>query len=183
VYGEGLDATEDKPYQHSEPYATSKICQGYAVLSYIDTYDMNIVMSHSCNIFGYDPMSNRIMPNVIKKCLQGKSPLIFTNDETIREYVYVDDALSAFQELMDDDKYIGSHNISTGWVYNQKDIVLEILKQFSGLEPKYMKADLPAQIEVQSLKSNRWEWKPSFTFESAIAATIDGFKKYKTDWM
>jgi nucleoside-diphosphate-sugar epimerase len=67
-------------------------------------------------------------------------------------------------------------------VYNQKDIVLKILENFDGLESEYVESELPAQIEKQSLKSVRWDWKPTWQFEDAIKATIEGFKKYKNDW-
>jgi CDP-glucose 4,6-dehydratase len=182
VYGEGLEATEDRPYQHSEPYGTSKACQGFIAYTHMETYDMNIVMSHCCNVFGYDPFSNRIVPNVVKKCLRGQSPWIFTNDDTIREYVYVEDKVAAIEALMNDKSKKGSYNISTGWVYNQKDIVLKILENFDGIEPEYVESDLPAQIDKQSLKSNRWDWKPKWKFDDALKASIDGFRKYKNDW-
>ena len=114
---------------------------------------MNIVISHCCNVFGYDPYSNRIVPNVVKKCLKGQSPWIYTNDDSIREYVYVEDKVAAIESLMNDYDKKGSFNILTGWVYNQKDIVLKILEHFEGIEPKYVEADVPSQIEQQSLKS------------------------------
>jgi CDP-glucose 4,6-dehydratase len=182
VYGEGLDATEDKPYQPGEPYAASKCCQGFIVHSFINTYDMNIVMSHSCNVFGFDPNSNRIVPNVVKSCLKGKNPKIFTNDDSVREYVYVEDVVSAFKRLMNEDEHRGSRNISTGWVYNQKDIVLKILEHFESLEPEYVEGKVPSQIGMQSLKSTRWDWKPEWSFDSAIKATIDKFALYSGDW-
>jgi CDP-glucose 4,6-dehydratase len=182
VYGEGLDATEERRYQYSEPYGTSKACQGFIAHSHIDTYGMNIVMSHSCNVFGYDPYSNRIIPNVIKKCLKGQSPLIFTNDDSIREYVYVEDKVDAILSLLNDYSKVGSYNISTGWVYNQKDIVLKILENFDGIEPTYVEAEVPAQIVKQSLKSVRWEWKPTWNFDNALKTTIELFKKYRSDW-
>lgn len=182
VYGEGLDATEEKSYQFSEPYGTSKACQGFVANSHMETYGMNIIMSHCCNVFGYDPYSNRIVPNVVKKCLRGQSPLIFTNDDSIREYVYVEDKVAAIESLMNDNSKKGSFNISTGWVYNQEDIVLKILKNFDGIEPEYVESDLPAQIKKQSLKSVRWDWKPKWNFEEALKKTIEDFKKYKDDW-
>ena len=182
VYGEGLDATEERRYQHSEPYGTSKACQGFVASTHMETYGMNIVMSHCCNVFGYDPYSNRIIPNVIKKCLKGQSPLIFTNDDSIREYVYVEDKISAIESLMNDYDKKGSFNISTGWVYNQKDIVLKILEYFDGIEPTYLEAEVPSQIEKQSLKSTRWDWKPSWNFDDALEKTIEQYKKYRNDW-
>lgn len=181
VYGEGLGSTEDTPYEPTEPYGASKCCQGFIVESYIRTYGMNIVMSHSCNVFGYDPFSNRIFPNVIKKCLRNESPLIFTNDDSVREYVYVEDLLDAFQILMDNDEHKGPRNISTGWIYNQKDVVLKVLEHFS-LEPKYVEGEIPPQIEKQSLASVKWDWEPSHTFQESIALTIERFKSFRTDW-
>ncbi|MHA1903102.1 MAG: NAD-dependent epimerase/dehydratase family protein [Candidatus Thorarchaeota archaeon] len=182
VFGEGLESTEDKPYTHSEPYATSKCAQGLVALSFMDTYGLDIVMSHSCNIFGYDPYSNRIFPNVIKTCLKGKNPLIFTNDDTTREYVFVEDILDALIELASNTKYKGPYNISTNWVFNQKDIVLKILEHFESLEPKYVEGKLPQQIQEQSLSSIRWDWKPKVSFEDSISETIARFKKYRDDW-
>jgi nucleoside-diphosphate-sugar epimerase len=182
VYGEGLDATEDVRYTHSEPYATSKACQGFLTHSHIETYGMNIVMSHCCNVFGYDPYSNRIIPNVVKKCLKGQSPLIFTNDDSIREYVFVEDKVSAIGALMNDSNKKGSYNISTGWIYNQKDIVLKILENFKGLEPTYAEGDIPQQIDKQSLKSIKWDWQPEWNFEDALKATIKSFEQYRSDW-
>jgi CDP-glucose 4,6-dehydratase len=182
VYGEGFESTEEGCYQFSEPYGTSKACQGFVANSHMETYGMNIVMSHCCNVFGYDPFSNRIVPNVVKKCLRGKSPWIFTNDDSIREYVYVEDKVAAIESLMNDHTKKGSFNISTGWVYNQKDIVLKILEHFDGIEPEYVESELPSQIDKQSLKSVRWDWKPSWKFEDALMTTIDSFKKYRNDW-
>jgi dTDP-glucose 4,6-dehydratase len=148
----------------------------------METYGMNIVMSHCCNVFGYAPFSNRIAPNVVKKCLRGQSPLILTNEGSIREYVYVEDKVTAIESLMNDDSKKGSFNTSTGWIFNQKDIVLKILENFDGLEPEYLESDLPAQIDKQSLKSVRWDWKPTWKFEDALKVTIEGFRKYRNDW-
>lgn len=181
VYGEGLLLDEDVPFTHSEPYATSKACQGLIVRSCVETYDMDIVMPHSCNIYGYDPYSNRIVPNTVIKCLTGQSPLIFTNDDSIREYIYIDDLLNALTTLMNSDR-VGSHNIVTGDVMNQREVVLEILKHFPDLEAKYMEVDLPPQIEKESLASTRWDWEPEHTFEEGIAKTIQSFKDYDIDW-
>jgi CDP-glucose 4,6-dehydratase len=182
VYGEGLNASEDQHYLPTEPYATSKCCQGFVVQSFIETYGMNIAMSHSCNVFGYDPYSNRIFPNVVKKCLQGQSPLIFTNDESIREYIFIEDLLDAFERLMTEDGHVGARNISTGWIFNQKDIVLKILEHFPELEPIYAEGDIPLQINKQSLTSNRWDWKPKWSFDDSVAETIKKFSKYHLDW-
>lgn len=181
VYGERLGATVEDPYQPSEPYATSKICQGFIARSYIDTYNMNIVIPHSCNVFGYDPYSNRIFPNTIKACLKGKSPVIFTNDHSTREYIYIDDLVKALQTLMAGD-YQGPYNIATGWVYNQEQIVKMVLNYFLDLKPKYVKAKLPPQIQEETMKMTAWDWRLEWSMDDAIEYTIAKFREYRGDW-
>jgi len=183
VYGEKLGATVEDPYQPSEPYATSKICQGFIAWSYIDTYGLDVIIPHSCNAFGYDPFNNRIFPNTIKACIRGEQPLIFTNDESIREYIYVDDLVNALKKLLLDPKIKpGPYNIATGWVYGQKDVVLKILKHFPSLRPKYVRAKLPPQIQEETMKMSRWSWTPSCSFDDAIDLTAALFEQYRGDW-
>lgn len=184
VYGEKLGATIEDPYQPSEPYATSKVCQGFIAWSYMDTYGLNVMIPHSCNAFGLDLYSNRIFPNTIKACLRGEQPLIFDNDHSIREYIYVEDLVGALKKLLLDSKVKpGPYNIATGWVYNQRDIVLKVLEHFPDLMPKYVRAKLPPQIQEETMKMSRWNWKPEWSFDDAIDYTVAKFERYKEDWV
>ena len=183
VYGEKLDATVDTPYQPGEPYATSKTCLGFIVKSYIETYGMNIVMPHSCNAFGYDPYSSRIFPNTIKACIKGEQPLIFNNDQSIREYIYIDDLTDAIETLFLNEKFgSGSYNVATGLVFNQREIVIKILELFPDLTAKYIHMALPSQIQEETMKMTRWRWKPKWDFNEAIEETVINFKEYEQDW-
>lgn len=188
VYGEKMNADENSVYQSSEPYATSKCCQGFAAQTFRSTYDMNVKIAHSCNIFGFDPFNNRLIPNVIKKLIKGEPPIIYTNDNSIREYIYVNDLVDALFLLMSDtyDKY--TYNIRTGWIYNQKDIVQKIVEywnsiNFENVVPIYEKGNIPRQIQEESMQSVNWNWSPSWTFDDAIMETVDIFMIYKFDYM
>jgi nucleoside-diphosphate-sugar epimerase len=181
VYGEKLLASEISRLQPSEPYATSKICQQLIAESYRETFGMNVVMPHSCNIFGYDPFANRIFPNVIKKCIRGRSPQIWQNDESIREYIHVTDVVRALYNLMEGD-YEGSYNISTGWVYDNHRIVEAILEHFPKITPVFTTTNVPLQIQKQTMKSIRWKFKPALSMDDAIDMTIKDFIKYEEDW-
>lgn len=181
VYGEGMKLDESNPFVHNEPYATSKSCQGLIVDSCIDTYDMNIVMPHLCNVFGYDPYSNRIVPNTVKKCLNGQSPIIFTNDDSLREYIYIDDVVKILIDLMEGE-LLSSVNIPTEWVYNQREVVRRVLGFFPDLEAEYAKVELPPQIEEESLASKRIQWNLPRSFNEALAETVAKFRKYEEDW-
>lgn len=186
VYGEKVGATEEDRLQSSEPYATSKACAQFLAESYRNTYGMDILIPHSCNAFGLDLQSNRLFTNTIKDCLRGTPPQIFRNDKSIREYIYITDLVEALNTLMYNtavsSEPTGLYNISTGWVFNQEDIVLKILERFPKIHPKYIEAKLPIQIQEQTMKSVNWVWKPSWTLDAAIDKTIELFKLYEKDW-
>lgn len=187
VYGEKQDAIETDPYQHSEIYATSKCCQGFVAKTYMDVYNLNIKMLHSCNIFGLDIYNDRLIPNTIKECIKERSPVIYTNDDSIREYIYIDDVINALYLLLSDTNEKGSYNVSTGYIYNQKDIVNKIVEyyndvNFSDVKSIEKEGKIPLQIQKQSLKSVKWNFNPQWKFEDALAETIDQFLIYKGDW-
>lgn len=184
VFGSGRNLDEFVPFdKHPEPYAASKVCQAVIVGSYIYTYEMDVAMLHSCNIYGYDPYNDRIVPNVVKKCLRGESPLIFTNDPSVREYIYVKDVVNALMVLMARESTSGSYNASTGAVYSQDDMVRKILVLFPDISPVLVEHPIPKQLHEQSLKSNKWRWTPWWSLDQGLAETIEQFKKYSKDWM
>jgi len=185
VYGEKINATEDDPLQPSEPYATSKMAQRLITESYAYTYAMDIVIPHSCNVFGLDLFSNRIFPNTIKACIMGEQPAILVNDKSVREYIYVEDLVDLLELMVFKEgfpKYRGVYNISTGWVYDNEQIVLKVLQHFPGLKPKYVDTFLPKQIQRQTMKSVKLDWKPRWGFDEAVGETIKRFKEYESDW-
>ncbi len=78
-------------------------------------------------------------------------------------------------------------NISTGWIYNQKELILKILENVNRLmetniEPKYEIGNIPIQIQNESMSSVNWDWKPKWNIDDAMGATIDKFYKYEKDW-
>lgn len=186
VYGEKMDAIETDVYCHSEPYATSKCCQGFMVKSYQYTYDINIKMAHSCNVFGYDLFNSRLVSNIIKNCMVEKSPVIFTNDNSIREYVYVEDTVNALYRIMNSENLKDTYNINTGWIYNQKDLILKIIENYNELMqtniiPKYEIGNIPIQIQNESMSSINWDWKPKWDINDALKTTISKFFEYRKD--
>lgn len=188
VYGEKMNAIENDEYHPSEPYATSKCCQGFVAQTYRSTYDMNVKITHSCNIFGFDPFNDRLIPNVIKKLIKGESPIIYNNDSSIREYIFINDLVDALYLLMSDTYDKSSYNIRTGWIYNQKDIIEKIVEywndiNFENITPIYEKGNIPRQIQNESMQSVSWDWNPSWNFSDAIRETTDLFMIYKFDFM
>lgn len=177
VYGNQMDATPMSQLQPTEPYGSSKICEDVAAQTFIQTYDMPIVISRCCNVYGYD-WNNRIIPNTIRVCMSGGSPIIYKNDISTRQYIYVKQAVDSFIELMKQRVHVpGIFNIAMEEVKTQEEVVLEVLKHFPDLKPQYIEKPALKEIRSQSMvPSNLKIW--CYTFEHGIKLTIEAFKEY-----
>lgn len=178
IFGERIDAGKEARLWASEPYATSKACSDLVSECYRLTYRMNVIRARSCNVYGLD-YSNRIVPNTVRTCLRGESPVIFKGEEcTVRQYIHVQDLVEALMKLMNEQEY-GPFNICTEPLLNQTDVVQEILKHFPELKPRYVKRDGPMEIKRQSMRLTDFGWKPKYNFERGIGETIKRFKQYR----
>jgi len=182
IFGDQKGAAVDSRYIPTEPYGTSKICCDVIARSFAETYGMNIVITRCCNVYGYD-WNNRIIPNTIKACLRGESPVIYKNDRSERQYIYIDDVVDSFIKLFRGEYKVSTNmvNIATPEVLTQEEVVLKILEFFPDLKPRYVEKPRIKQIKSQSMVPTLpLEYIP---FDTGIQFTIEAFKKYKEDWM
>jgi len=178
IYGNMLDADVDSPYMPLEVYSASKVCQDVAAQSYETAYDMEVLRTRSCNVFGLD-YNDRIIPNTIRAALAGKRPVVYEGENTVRQYIYIDDLLSAFDALMESGRR-GPWNIATDIVLSQSQVVEEILRhpRFAGIEPQRVRRTAPQEISQQSIRCSEFGWRPRFNFREGIDATVEGFEKW-----
>jgi nucleoside-diphosphate-sugar epimerase len=180
VYFEGMDKTEEDALQAGEIYGTSKAMADLLAQSYAKTYGLKIAIGRGSNCYGYD-LSPRIVSNTIRSCLKGESPTIYKGEETLRQYIYVEDMVRAIMHLAEN-RLTGVFNIATDDILTQEQAVLKILENFPAIKPKYVKREKPIK-EIQRQSMN-WEklqntgWTPKYTFEEGIKETIAKFKRY-----
>lgn len=182
VYGNLEKATTRDTIQATEVYGTSKACAGLIAQTYASIYDLPVMAIRLCNVYGYDPYNNRIVPNTIKTALQCENPIIYKNDYSKRQYIYVDDAVNALTFAMENFTQSEVVNVGTPDIMTQEGVVLSILKFFPGLEPDYVDRPPYKEIRSQSMQSNLAGWKPRYSFDEGIVETILLFNKYKEDW-
>lgn len=185
IYGNRLNAVENDIITPSGLYATSKCCVDLISQSYADQFNLPICVTRCCNLVGFD-RNIRIVPNVIKQCMLGEQPVIWSGQDDIREYIYVTDVVSAYLILANNiDKSKGKcYNIGTGETATQSEIVFMIAKQF-GIKPIIEPAPDGRDTELfeQSLNSNlirsEFGWNNNYNLEETIIETIRQFKIYK----
>ena len=186
VYGDsgGIPYNEEMPLKALNPYESSKACADIITQCYHKRFGLKTVVARACNIFGEADLNRRLIPNSIKKCLQGQSPVIFKGITYIREFIYAKDACEALITLMEKiDKTNGEiYNVGSGFHFNQEQAIQEILKQFPSLKgeyqdpPSYTRVEIPFQRLNSSKIQKELGWKAKTSFQEGLEKTIKWYR-------
>ena len=99
AYGEHeeLPYTEEFPLNGLNPYDASKACADILARAYARTYELPVTVARCANIYGGGDMNfSRIVPDTIRSLLQGREPVIRSDGKPVRDYMYIEDAVSAY---------------------------------------------------------------------------------------
>jgi dTDP-glucose 4,6-dehydratase len=94
VYG-SLDETgkfsESSPYMPNSPYSASKAASDHLVRAWFETYKLPTITTNCSNNFGPHQHSEKLIPTIIRSCLNNKPIPIYGDGKNIRDWIYVKD--------------------------------------------------------------------------------------------
>lgn len=187
VYGTAQQVTmnEKHPLVGQSPYAASKIAADQLAISYFRSFKLPVKIIRPFNTFGPRQSSRAIIPTVILQALNNKN-IKLGNLRPTRDFLYVEDTVNAYLEIMKCKKLIGEVvNVGTGREISIKKIV-ELIKKFSYSNPKILvdesrvRKDSSEVLRLRcdsSLLKRMTNWKVSKKFEDGLKETIKWFKK------
>ena len=180
---------EDQPLAGRAVYETSKSCQDLVAKSYHHNYDLPIVITRCCNLFGGGDLNfSRIIPNTIRNILNKKSPMIWSGAENfIRELLYVEDAVDAYLSLSEniDITKGNAYNVGSGEKITIGNLVKKILYLISqDIEIEYRPRTFP-EIDDQYLDSSKIKshigWVAKTKLEEGLKKTIAHYENMFAD--
>lgn len=183
-----LPYTEDMPLIGQHPYDVSKSCTDLISMSYFHTYHLPIAIARCGNIFGGGDLNwSRIVPGTIHSYHHGMAPEIRSNGLFTRDYIYIQDVISAYLRLAEAITQSNVHGEAFNFGPNRPYSVLEVVEAIQAimgkkqLKPRILN-QAKAEIKDQTLCSKKAErllgWKPAYTLEEGLKHTIDWYKKY-----
>jgi len=188
AYGEHqeLPYTEELPLQGTFPYDASKACTELIARSYHQTYGVPLAITRCGNLFGGGDLNyNRLIPGTIRAGLNGEQPIIRSDGKFLRDYFYVEDAVSAYlllAERLEQDGLAGeAFNFGTEQPMDVLAVVTKILERLgrSDLEPVILNEasnEIRAQyLDCQKART-RLGWQSQFAFEECLDRTIDWYR-------
>jgi len=190
AYGEAaqLPYTEETPLQAKYPYDVSKSCADLIAQSYANTWDLPVVITRCGNFYGGGDLNwNRIIPGTIRSVLRGKRPQIRSTGELIRDYVYVEDAVSSYLLLAEKLEEIPSIKGQAFNFSNENPLsAVEIAQKLLDLMGSSLKLEIlgeaSQEIKNQFLDATKAKtvlnWKPLFPLEEGLKRTISWYDAY-----
>ena len=197
VYGSAqyVPMDENHPLAAKHPYGVSKIAADRLCYTYNETYDLGIDIIRCFNFFGprqKDTGYGGVIAIFINRVLQNKPPIIYGDGKQTRDYMFVQDAINAYDMVLNAKDNIGRAGINFGSgteisVNEIADLVIKYAAVDKELKPIYVEA---RPVEVQRLFADISKadkllgFKPQVNFEKGLALLVDWYKNYKSElWM
>lgn len=189
AYGEqALPYVEEAPLLGRHPYEVSKSCADMLAQCYHHTYGLPVGIARCGNIYGPGDCNwSRIVPGTIRDLLQGRRPVIRSDGASMRDYLFVKDAVSAYLSLA---AGIGRPDVS-GQAFNFGDdapaTVLELVAQLQRrMACEHLTPDVRDEAQgeimhqsVSSAKARRvLGWKPAYSREQGLDETIAWYRTF-----
>jgi CDP-glucose 4,6-dehydratase len=169
------------PLSAEHPYDVSKACADLIGRSYARTWGVPVAITRCGNFFGGGDLNwNRVVPGTIRAILRGERPIIRSDGTPVRDYIYVEDAVSAYLTLAErlavEPALAGeAFNFSTETPLSVRDMVQRIQRVMaSDLEPLIVN-QATGEIQRQYLDASKARhtlgWQPLIGLDEGLRRT------------
>jgi UDP-glucose 4-epimerase len=185
IYGgvKKIPTPENYPTNPISPYGIAKLTIENYLKFYKENFGLKFISLRFSNVYGprQDPRGEAGVISIFTdKLLKKESPTIFGNGNQTRDFIFVEDVVSACLKAM---KYKGEKeifNIGTG-IETSVNKLYEILSKLlkTKIKPKYAPekpGDLKRSCLDISLTKRELKWEPKYNLEKGLEKTINSLK-------
>ncbi|WP_099361278.1 dTDP-glucose 4,6-dehydratase [Fredinandcohnia onubensis] len=191
VYGE-LDFdpttffTEETPLQPNSPYSASKASSDLLVRAYHETFGLPVNITRCSNNYGPYHFPEKLIPLTISRVLNDQKVPVYGDGKNIRDWLHVLDHCAAIDLVMHEGNNgevynVGGHNERTN-LEVVKTIIKTLGKSEDLIEFVTDRLGHDKRYAIDPTKLEKLGWKPTYTFETGIAQTIQWYLDNKEWW-
>ena len=188
VYGhvkEGRSREEDRLVPRS-PYAASKVGGDVLVNAYHTSFRLPTLITRGSNTYGPYQFPEKIIPLFITNALENLPLPIYGDGSAVRDYLHVDDHVSAIARVLWKGEPGDVYNIGTGSETSGVEVADTILRLCG--KPgslKHFVKDRPGHDYRYAMDSRRLRslgWQPQVKLAEGIRLTVDWYRKHEAWW-
>lgn len=177
--------SEESILNPSNPYSASKASSDLLVLSYVNTYDMDALVTRSCNFYGPYQYPEKLIPLSITNILRKKKVPIYGTGQNSREWIFTEDHCTAIEMLMNAGKKGEIYNISSMEEKTNIEVVDEICSIMDAgnmIEHVDDRKGHDFRYSLDAGKIRKLGWKPSVKFNDGIRKTVEWYSSNANWW-
>jgi CDP-glucose 4,6-dehydratase len=184
-----LPYREEVALRPSSPYEASKAAAELIARSYWHAYGLPVAVTRCANIYGGgDTNWSRLIPEVVTAVLDGRAPVLRSDGSPERDFLYVEDAASAYLAIadhLDRDGIRGEAFNAGGGLPHAVREVVELIISLTGstVSPEVHGSGKPhGEIERQwvdaSKLAERTGWRPAVGLREGLRRTIEWYREH-----
>ncbi len=184
-----LPYKEGFPLRAANAYDASKAAADIVARSYAHAHGLPLAVTRFANIYGGGDLNfSRLIPETTIAVLDGRPPVIRSDGSPERDFLHVEDAVSAYltiAEALDGGGARGeAFNAGGERPHSVREVVDLIAKAAgTGIEPEYQGTGTPdGEIDRQYVDSTKLReltgWAPKIALGDGLRATLDWYRRH-----
>jgi len=188
VYGHIKDgrSRETDVLAPRSPYSATKAGAEMLVASYHTSFGIPTLITRGSNTYGPYQFPEKIIPLFITNALQDLPLPIYGNGSAVRDYLHVEDHVSAIARILWKGEPGGAYNIATGTEVSGVQIADTILRLCG--KPSSLKHfvkdrlghDYRYALDTKKLRPLGWE--PAIQSSEGLRLTVDWYRRNEAWW-
>jgi UDP-glucose 4-epimerase len=192
AYGEQLHqpVAETAVMRPTSPYAVSKLSAEYYVRAIGALWKIESVVLRIFNVYGphqqMPPSHAPVIPRFLKQALSGGSLVVFGNGKQSRDFVYIDDVVTALERAATTQSIDGACiNIGSGTDATMGQLIDEIEeligKRVHRLYNEEEASGVSRLVADISLAKSLLEWSPRITLHTGLSQILKLDPRFRTE--
>jgi len=162
----------------STPYAVSRAAAEMMLRCYHQQYELPVVFTRSCNVYGPGQQLYRLIPKVIASIKKGIKFPLEGNGTSLRSFLHVHDVCRATWKVMLDGIPGEAYNVSSHEEHSIADIVKMICERLGKsfeecIEHKAVRPGQDMKYRLKTTKIRDLGWEDKISLETGIDSVID----------
>jgi nucleoside-diphosphate-sugar epimerase len=173
-----------------DPYGVTKTAATLYCQSVAKRHNLRIFTLRLFSPYGYFEDSNRLIPYVIKNCLDNKE-LRLSNPNFVRDFIFIEDVIDAYLKVAETANRLTTgeiFNVGSGKQHNLQEVV-DIIKTLTNYRKESKWGERAGrhrdtanvwEADIEKIRRNT-AWVPKTSLPDGIAKTITWFKNHANE--